>query len=75
MKRLKFLAELAIEPDGTVNFKVSDYTQGVKPIATSSEVSLHKALEAVEHAIEARAAEHNPAPAPSEPSEDESNPS
>lgn len=80
MRRLKFYAELVIEPDGTTKFKVSDYTTGVKPIADGSRSDgVQKTLEEVGEAILARAAEHEqaqsqppPAPAESQPSEDES---
>lgn len=73
MKRLKFYAELVIEPNGTTSFKVSDYTKGVTPIAEGSRSDgVQKTLEEVGEAILTRAAEHNtPPPAESQPTDDE----
>lgn len=80
MKRLKFYAELVIEPDGTTSFKVSDYTKGVKPLANGTRSDgVRKTLEEVGEAILTRAAEHEqgqsqPPPAESQPTDDEDPP-
>jgi len=71
MKRLKFYAELALEPDGTITFKVRDHTVGVRPIGDgSTSDGLRSALDSIGTAITKQIDTHQ-----SQPSDDESSPS